>query len=174
MRFLQPRWLLGLLPVPGFAGACVWRQKHRRAVAVGFSNVELLRAVAPGGLAWRRQCPPPRRGSRCWPWSRPWPPLRGHATAVGAGHHHHPHHRRVPVHEGHRMSIRAGSRPRRTSSRACGLFHVPIHGSCWTRRSRRSVRCWAAVVKSLSSWRMTSPRCAATAQMSKSTQDSAR
>jgi Ca-activated chloride channel homolog len=54
MRFTQPWWLLAVLPVLGVAGAYVWRQWHRRLVAVRFSNVELLRAVAPAGLAWRR------------------------------------------------------------------------------------------------------------------------
>src|SRR5258705_448109 len=48
IRFLSPWWLLALLPVIGLAGAYVWRQRRRRAVAVRFSNVELLRSVAPG------------------------------------------------------------------------------------------------------------------------------
>lgn len=54
IRFLQPWWLLTLLPVLGIAGAYVWRQLHRRSYAVRFTNVELLSALAPKGLGWRR------------------------------------------------------------------------------------------------------------------------
>lgn len=50
IRFLEPWWLLGLLPVFGVAGAYLWRQRRRRAYAVQFSNVDLLRTVAPGGI----------------------------------------------------------------------------------------------------------------------------
>jgi Ca-activated chloride channel homolog len=58
IRFLSPWWLLALLPVVGLAGAYVWRQRRRRAVAVRFSNVELLRAVAPGGIGKVRRHAP--------------------------------------------------------------------------------------------------------------------
>ncbi|HEX2356552.1 MAG TPA: VWA domain-containing protein [Micromonosporaceae bacterium] len=54
IRFLQPWWLLALLPVLAVAGVYVWRQWHRRAYAVRFTNVELLRTLAPKGLGWRR------------------------------------------------------------------------------------------------------------------------
>jgi Ca-activated chloride channel family protein len=54
IRFLQPWWLLALLPVLAVAGAYVWRQFRRRAYAVKFTNVELLRTLAPKGLGWRR------------------------------------------------------------------------------------------------------------------------
>jgi Ca-activated chloride channel family protein len=54
IRFLQPWWLLALLPVLAVAGAYVWRQLHRRAYALRFTNVELLRTLAPKGLGWRR------------------------------------------------------------------------------------------------------------------------
>jgi Ca-activated chloride channel family protein len=54
IRFLQPWWLLTLLPVLLVAGAYVWRQFRRRAYAVRFTNVELLRTLAPKGLGWRR------------------------------------------------------------------------------------------------------------------------
>jgi Ca-activated chloride channel family protein len=54
IRFLQPWWLLALLPVLLVAGAYVWRQFHRRAYAVKFTNVDLLRTLAPKGLGWRR------------------------------------------------------------------------------------------------------------------------
>jgi Ca-activated chloride channel family protein len=54
MRFLSPWWLLALVPVAAVAAAYVWRQRHRRATAIRFSNVELLRVLAPAGLGWRR------------------------------------------------------------------------------------------------------------------------
>lgn len=54
IRFLEPWWLLALLPVLAVAGGYVWRQFHRRADAVRFTNVELLRTLAPKGLGWRR------------------------------------------------------------------------------------------------------------------------
>lgn len=58
IRFLAPWWLLALLPVLALAGVYVWRQLRRRAFAVRFSNVELLRAVAPAGIgAVRRHAP---------------------------------------------------------------------------------------------------------------------
>jgi Ca-activated chloride channel family protein len=50
IRFLSPWWLLALLPVLALAGAYVLRQLRRQAFAVRFSNVDLLRAVAPGGI----------------------------------------------------------------------------------------------------------------------------
>jgi Ca-activated chloride channel family protein len=54
IRFLQPWWLLALLPVLIVAGAYVWRQFRRQAYAVRFTNVDLLRTLAPKGLGWRR------------------------------------------------------------------------------------------------------------------------
>jgi Ca-activated chloride channel family protein len=54
IRFLQPWWLLALLPVLAVAAAYVWRQFRRRAYAVKFTNVDLLRTLAPKGLGWRR------------------------------------------------------------------------------------------------------------------------
>jgi len=54
IRFLQPWWLLALLPVVAIAGAYVWRQFRRRQYAVRFTNVDLLRTLAPKGLGWRR------------------------------------------------------------------------------------------------------------------------
>jgi Ca-activated chloride channel family protein len=50
IRFLSPWWLLGVLPVLAMAAAYWWRQRRRRAYAVKFSNVDLLRAVSPGGI----------------------------------------------------------------------------------------------------------------------------
>jgi Ca-activated chloride channel homolog len=54
IRFLQPWWLLALLPVFAVAGVYVWRQFRRRSYAMKFTNVELLRTLAPRGLGWRR------------------------------------------------------------------------------------------------------------------------
>jgi Ca-activated chloride channel family protein len=54
IRFLQPWWLLALVPVFAMAAAYVWRQLRRRAYAVRFTNVDLLRSLAPKGLGWRR------------------------------------------------------------------------------------------------------------------------
>lgn len=54
IRFLHPWWLLALLPVLAVAAAYVWRQLRRRTLAVRFTNVELLRTLAPKGLGWRR------------------------------------------------------------------------------------------------------------------------
>jgi len=54
IRFLQPWWLLAVVPVLVVAGVYVWRQFHRRAYAVRFTNVDLLRTLAPKGLGWRR------------------------------------------------------------------------------------------------------------------------
>lgn len=54
IRFLQPWWLLALLPVLVVAAGYGWRQWRRRVHAVRFSNLELLRQLAPAGLGWRR------------------------------------------------------------------------------------------------------------------------
>ncbi|BCJ45600.1 membrane protein [Actinoplanes ianthinogenes] len=54
IRFLAPWWLLTLLPVLAVAGAYVWRQLHKRQYAMRFTNVDLLRTLAPKGLGWRR------------------------------------------------------------------------------------------------------------------------
>ncbi|MDR7277939.1 VWA domain-containing protein [Catenuloplanes atrovinosus] len=58
IRFLEPYWLLLLLPVLATAGAYVWRQLRKSTVAVRFSNVELLRTLAPKGLGWRKHIGP--------------------------------------------------------------------------------------------------------------------
>jgi Ca-activated chloride channel homolog len=58
IRFLSPWWLLALLPAAAVAGAYWWRQRHRRAFAVRFSNVDLLRTVAPGGIGRIRRHAP--------------------------------------------------------------------------------------------------------------------
>jgi Ca-activated chloride channel family protein len=54
IRFLEPAWLLAMLPVLAVAGVYVWRQFRRRQYAMRFTNVDLLRTLAPKGLGWRR------------------------------------------------------------------------------------------------------------------------
>ncbi len=54
IRFLQPAWLLAILPVLALAGVYVWRALHRRSYAMRFTNVELLRTLVPRGIGWRR------------------------------------------------------------------------------------------------------------------------
>jgi Ca-activated chloride channel family protein len=54
IRFLEPWWLLALLPVIAIAGVYVWRQFRKRSYAMKFTNVDLLRTLAPRGLGWRR------------------------------------------------------------------------------------------------------------------------
>ncbi|WP_433829621.1 VWA domain-containing protein [Actinoplanes sp. CA-015351] len=54
IRFLEPWWLLTILPVIGMAGLYVWRQFRKRNYAMRFTNVDLLRTLAPKGLGWRR------------------------------------------------------------------------------------------------------------------------
>ncbi|NMO57078.1 VWA domain-containing protein [Actinoplanes sp. TBRC 11911] len=54
IRFLEPGWLLAMLPVLAVAGVYVWRQFRRRQYAMRFTNVDLLRTLAPRGLGWRR------------------------------------------------------------------------------------------------------------------------
>ncbi|RZU53113.1 Ca-activated chloride channel family protein [Krasilnikovia cinnamomea] len=54
IRFLAPWWLLAWLPVIAVAGVYVWRQFRQRSYAIRFTNVDLLRTLAPKGLGWRR------------------------------------------------------------------------------------------------------------------------
>jgi Ca-activated chloride channel family protein len=54
IRFLQPWWLLAALPVLAVAGAYVWRQWRRKAYAMRFTNVDLLKVLAPRGIGPRR------------------------------------------------------------------------------------------------------------------------
>jgi Ca-activated chloride channel homolog len=54
IRFLQPWWLLAVLPVVLVAGLYVWRQFRKRQYAMKFTNVNLLRSLAPRGLGWRK------------------------------------------------------------------------------------------------------------------------
>ncbi|MCY1138868.1 VWA domain-containing protein [Actinoplanes sp. Pm04-4] len=54
IRFLEPWWLLALLPVLAVAGIYTWRQFRKRTYAMRFTNVDLLRTLAPKGLGWRK------------------------------------------------------------------------------------------------------------------------
>ncbi|GIJ47492.1 membrane protein [Virgisporangium aliadipatigenens] len=54
IRFLEPWWLLAILPVLAIAGAYVWRQLRKRQFAMRFTNVELLRHLAPSGIGPRK------------------------------------------------------------------------------------------------------------------------
>jgi Ca-activated chloride channel family protein len=54
IRFLEPWWLFAIVPVLAVAGVYVWRQLHKRQYAVRFTNVELLRHLAPRGIGARR------------------------------------------------------------------------------------------------------------------------
>ncbi|BCJ77605.1 membrane protein [Catellatospora sp. IY07-71] len=57
IRFLEPWWLLALLPVLALAAAYACRhllRRFRRDTALPFSNLELLRSLVPRGLGWRR------------------------------------------------------------------------------------------------------------------------
>jgi Ca-activated chloride channel homolog len=58
IRFVSPWWLLAVLPVLALAGVYVWRQRRRRSIAVRFSNVDLIRAVSPGGIGPARRHAP--------------------------------------------------------------------------------------------------------------------
>lgn len=54
IRFLEPWWLLAILPVLVVAGAYIWRQVRRKHFAVRFTNVDLLRTLVPKGIGPRR------------------------------------------------------------------------------------------------------------------------
>jgi Ca-activated chloride channel homolog len=54
IRFLEPWWLLAVLPVLAVAGAYIWRQWRRKAFALRFTNVDLLKVLAPRGIGPRR------------------------------------------------------------------------------------------------------------------------
>jgi Ca-activated chloride channel homolog len=54
IRFLAPWWLLTVLPVLATAAVYVFRQLRRKQFAMRFTNVNLLRTLAPRGLGWRR------------------------------------------------------------------------------------------------------------------------
>jgi Ca-activated chloride channel homolog len=55
IRFLEPAWLLGVIPVLALAAVYVWRQRRRAATAVRFSNLQLLETLVPKGIGWQRR-----------------------------------------------------------------------------------------------------------------------
>lgn len=57
IRYLEPWWLLALIPVLALVGVYVYAQYHRRSYSVRFSNVELLAKIAAKGPGWRRHLP---------------------------------------------------------------------------------------------------------------------
>ncbi|CAM3183794.1 VWA domain-containing protein [Stackebrandtia soli] len=57
IRFLEPWWLLAVLPVLALIGFYVWSQTRRKSYAVRFSNVELLTKIAAKGPGWRKHLP---------------------------------------------------------------------------------------------------------------------
>ena len=54
IRFLDPWWLFAVVPVLAVAAVYVWRQLRRKHFAMRFTNVDMLRVIAPKGLGWRR------------------------------------------------------------------------------------------------------------------------
>ncbi|ADD42177.1 26S proteasome regulatory subunit RPN10 [Stackebrandtia nassauensis] len=57
IRYLEPWWLLTLIPVLALVGLYVYAQYRRRSYAVRFSNVDLLAKIAAKGPGWRRHLP---------------------------------------------------------------------------------------------------------------------
>ncbi|MGH8880559.1 MAG: 26S proteasome regulatory subunit RPN10 [Stackebrandtia sp.] len=57
IRYLEPWWLLTLIPVLALVGLYVFAQVRRRSYAVRFSNVDLLSKIAAKGPGWRRHLP---------------------------------------------------------------------------------------------------------------------
>ncbi|MGH3546455.1 MAG: VWA domain-containing protein [Mycobacteriales bacterium] len=54
MSFLSPWWLLALLAVATLAAAYLVVQRRRTPVAMRFTNLALLRSLAPRSAGWRR------------------------------------------------------------------------------------------------------------------------
>jgi Ca-activated chloride channel family protein len=54
IRLLQPGWLIAAVPVLVLAVGYLWRQRKRADTALRFSNLELLKSLAPKGIGWRR------------------------------------------------------------------------------------------------------------------------
>ncbi len=54
MSFLSPWWLLLLLVIAAVAGAYLVVQRRRTPVALRFTNLSLLRSLAPRSASWRR------------------------------------------------------------------------------------------------------------------------
>jgi Ca-activated chloride channel family protein len=54
VRLLSPEWLWLLVAVAALVGLYLWMQLRRSRYAVRFSNLQLLRSVAPRSPGWRR------------------------------------------------------------------------------------------------------------------------
>ncbi len=54
IRFLAPWWLLSVVVVLVLAAVYVWALLRRRTYALRFSNVDLLKSIAPKGAGWHR------------------------------------------------------------------------------------------------------------------------
>lgn len=57
IRYLQPWWLLAVIPVLALIGLYVLAQLRRRNYAVRFTNVELLNKIGAKGPGWRKHLP---------------------------------------------------------------------------------------------------------------------
>jgi Ca-activated chloride channel homolog len=57
MTFLDPRWLLTLVPVVGLAVAYLVLQRRRQRYAVRFASLAMLDRVVPRRPGWRRHLP---------------------------------------------------------------------------------------------------------------------
>ena len=57
IRFLEPWWLLAILPVLALIGLYVLVQMRGRSYPVRFSNIELLAKIAAKGPGWRKHLP---------------------------------------------------------------------------------------------------------------------
>ena len=150
IRFLQPWWLLAIVPVLLVAGAYVWRQLRRRDYAIRFTNVDLLKSLAPRGIGWRKHI---SAGalllSLLGAGAGDGPAVDRPRAAAGAGDHH-AGHRRVAVDGGQRrgadparggagrgQAVRRRSCRRRTTS---VWSRSPSRPTCSCRRPRTAPR----------------------------------
>ena len=149
IRFLQPWWLLAVLPVLLLAGVYVWRQLRRREYAMKFTNVDLLRTLVPKGIGWRRhvgrhRVPDQPRGAG----DRDGPPVDRPRAAAGAGDRD-ARDRRVAVDAGRRRGAdpagggaggRQAVRRRAAARRTTWVWsRSPSRPTCWW-RPRRTAR----------------------------------
>jgi Ca-activated chloride channel family protein len=57
IRYLEPWWLLAVIPVLALIGLYVWAVVRKRSYAVRFSNIELLAKISAKGPGWRKHLP---------------------------------------------------------------------------------------------------------------------
>src|SRR5699024_3492990 len=57
IRYLEPWWLLAVIPVLGLIGVYVLVQIRRRTQTVRFANVELMGKIAKRNPGWKRHVP---------------------------------------------------------------------------------------------------------------------